>query len=446
MEQTIASRYVDVLWDLARQDLPEDIIEEVKKCLIDYMGCTYMGASLLFEENSKVLDLSSHAGSCSVLGMDRKTDVYTAGMLNGFDAHVMELDDGHRFGMLHLGAVIISALLAVCQDRGLSGKEFLRGIVIGYEATIRLAMAIQPGHKRKGFHATATCGTIGAAIGIAAALHYDKKQWMTVLTGAATSSAGLLELMDDASLMKPYNISQAVVSAISAAYFGISGWNGPEDVLGGERGFLKLMANEVDEASLFKADDYEIRKIYRKPYAACRHAHAPIEATLDLRNRYSIDPESVIGIVVQTYDLAVKGHDHQQIPNSASARMSIPYAVAAALCFNEVGYEQYDDAHINDRQLQDLIGKIRVKADPELSALVPKQRAAIVTIETKQGSWCSRVDHPLGEPENPMSATQLEQKYQSLLKATGRDERYRRELLDSIYNIEKDMNGFISKL
>src|SRR5690606_28432317 len=121
-----------------------------------------------------------------------KVSPYVAALVNGMHAHVAELDDGERFGMFHPGAPILSALLSVANEKNISGTAFLRGIVIGYEAAIRVASALQPGLKDQGYHATGVCGTIGAAIGIGAALGFSKQQLKGAFSAAATSASGIL--------------------------------------------------------------------------------------------------------------------------------------------------------------------------------------------------------------------------------------------------------------
>ncbi len=449
MEKTITNKFIDSIWEFSHRFFPERIIEETKKCIVDYVGCTTVGSFLLDKKIYPfLLRHYRKDGRCSVIGKDNKADVYTAALLNSFFAHYIELDDGHRYGMLHMGAQTISAMIAVAQDRNLSKEAFLRGIIVGYEATIRLAKAMQPSHKLKGFHATGTCGTIGTAIGIASALDYKKDLWNTVVSCAATSAAGLLQVIDDGSELKPYNVAHAAMAAVNAAFFGVTGFPGPSDILGGERGLFKTMAESVREEILYKADEdaYEIDGIYRKPYAACRHCHSAIEAALLIGEEAKIDPDDIRSIEIRTYGLAVKGHDHKQIPNAGSAKMSMPYSVAAALCYGKVNYEQYYEDCLNDVRIYELMNRMTVSEDPELSKLVPGKRAAIVRVKTNDSIYSKRVDFPLGEPENPISTSQLEEKYFSLMAAAGKDRDYSSRLLKTIYNIDENLSDFLSKL
>ena len=341
--------------------------------------------------------------------------------------------------MMHPGAPVITALLAVAGSQKLTGERFLKGIVVGYEAAIRLASAIQPGHKLKGYHATGTCGTIGAAVAIAVALGYSAEQMKAVVSAAATDATGVLEVIDDGSRLKPYNIGRAAVAAINAAFIGGAGLNGPDDILGGKRGFFKVMAQDVKQEYVVEGfgDKYAIEMIYRKPYAACRHCHAAIEAAMNAAKGQNISLDEIESVQIETYGLAVGGHEHTEVRGTSSAKMSTPYSVAAGLVCGKADFQQFEDMYLNNGDILSIAKKVMVVESPELSALVPAKRAAIATIRTKSQVFTNRVDYPKGEPENPITRSELENKYLSLAQAAGKTEGYANQVLEAIWNLEE---------
>ena len=140
---------------------------QAKRCLLDYLGATIAGAQILSEKRSLYFDaLGKNIGDVKVIGCGIDTSVERAGFINGLNAHVAELDDGVISGIVHPGSPIFSALIPYAQKENVSGDDFIRGIIVGYEVATSLADAIQPSHKLKGFHATATCGSIGGAMAI----------------------------------------------------------------------------------------------------------------------------------------------------------------------------------------------------------------------------------------------------------------------------------------
>ena len=389
--------FIQKMISVSFEDIQDNEIQQTKHCFLDYLACLLGGRK------------SKQALSCKCLGVMAMSTALKYGM----SAHVMELDDGHRRGAVHVGATVFSALLVVAEQENLSYKDFLYGAIIGYEATIRLACAVQPGNKLRGYHATGTCGTVGAALGIAAALHYTKEQMKTTLSAAVTSAAGVLEMQEDSSDLKPYNVGRAVMDAVAAAYIGKSGLRGPQDPLGGKRGFLRVMTDEPHTEYL-KGFDFStlcIEQIYQKIYAACRHAHPAIEAALALRSEIKVS--EIKRIEVQTYRLAVVGHDHTDIQSISSAKMSIPFGVAVALVTGNAGLDVYSEKNILDPVILELIRKVVIKENEELTALCPAKRAAILTIYTNNKQYSKQIDYPKGEPENPLTQEELVEKFKT---------------------------------
>lgn len=412
------------------------VLERAKDCLYDYLAVTTAGARAN-RDRWGTYYYHIPKGNFLIEGLSLMTDRSTSCLLNGFHAHILELDDGQRFAMIHLGAAIVTAVEAVRAENSLEYEDVLRGIVMGYEAACRVALAVQPAHKKKGFHTAGTCGTIGAAIGAGYALGMDDVQLRTVLDCAVASAAGMLEIQEQGSELKPYNLGRAALDGVNAAYMGYSGWKGPDDMLGGERGFLALFADGGNPAKATEATDYfEIERIYVKPYAACRHCHSAIEAALTLREQ--CDPDGIERVVIETYHLAVKGHDHTDIAGVSSAKLSMPYSVAAALVLGRADVAAFDADTITNERILALTRKVKVEENPEFSAQSSQKRIANVIIFKKDGSFCEqRVDYAKGDPENPMSRADIRRKAEQLL---GRGVAYALAL--RAYRTEAACGGF----
>ena len=176
MNKNITDIFIDGLF-AKHQAIPEKVIQQAKKCLLDYMAVVVGGAKFIQEQHPDFFKtLAIDKGNCSIFGTDYKTTASNAALLNGYSAHVLELDDGHRLGMIHLGASINSTILAVTEQEQLGKDDILKGMVMGYEAAVRCACALQPGHKVRGYHVSGTCGTIGSAMGVAFACGFNKEQ------------------------------------------------------------------------------------------------------------------------------------------------------------------------------------------------------------------------------------------------------------------------------
>lgn len=445
----MTDHFLNSIMAIRKDDIPESVYKHACLCFLDYIACAVAGAKLYSDKEQAYLTaVASETGASTVLGHNTKSTMQTAAMINGVSAHVIELDDGHRIGMIHLGAPIISALLAVAEKENMSSKDFLYGIVIGYEVAIRLSCATQPGCKLNGYHATGVCGTVGAAMAIGAAMGFTFNQMKSCMSAAITSASGVLEMIEGDTHLKPFNAGRAAMDAVSAAYIGKAEFRAPEDALGGKRGFLKIVTKEVKMEYLteFEKDFFYIDTIYNKPYAACRHTHPSIEAAMQIRLQDGFKLDEVESISVDTYKLAVNGHDHTEIKGVNSAKMSIPYSLAVALVTGKAGLDEYSEELVADSLILNITSKISVKDVDELTQWCPQKRIAVVKVETKTGTYSSRIEYPKGEPENPLSADEFRQKFNGLMSFAGYSECVCDQLTQKVYQIEFNINEIMNLL
>lgn len=423
----ITEQFIDGLFAL-RQPLGIYTKLQARRVLLDYLGVLIGGKKSLEEKHPDLI-------------VNAPSEIF----LSGFAAHVLELDDGHRHGMIHLGASIVTAILDAAKKENLKSDNVLRGIVMGYEVAVRCARAIQPGHKERGYHVSGTCGTIGSAMGIAFACGYTKEQLRSTLACAVSSAAGVLEIQEQASELKPYNVGRAAMAGVVAAQVGKLGLPGPDDILGGKRGFLAALTSTPKPEFLtdFSDDDYAIMGIYQKVHAACRHCHPAIDATIDMRNELNLKPEQIEKIEVRTYKLAVGSHDHTQIMGISSAKLSTPYAVALTIVKGSAGYADYNEANLDDYNIKLITRKVRVIEDASLTAQSPAVRGARVTIYLKDGNvYENTCLYPKGEPEYPLTQEELELKFCGLAMYGGLSKNDCDDVIEVVKN-EFDVNRLL---
>jgi len=446
--KNITDGFMRSIMEQAGTQLPEHIAAKASLCVLDYLGCAYAGYDMNRRRVGELLKAADAEGMCKLLGSDRGTNAQTSALVNGMNAHAAELDDGHRYSAVHPGSVVISALLTSCANKDINGVNFLRGVVAGYEAAIRLGEAIQPSHKLRGGHATGTCGTIGAAVAVAVALNFDHEHMKGAVAAACTSASGLLETIDGPSQLKPYNAGLAAMNGYVSAMIGRSGYTGPEDPIGGERGFLRFMADEYNESALTAAGDgYRIEQIYVKPYAACRHSHPAVEGALDLTAEYTLAPADITAIEIRTYKLAIPGHDRTDIQSVEAAKMSTPFSVATAIVNRNAGIGAFTESMVKDRSILELTGKVHVTEDEEMTAASPGIRAAEVTVSLRDRRQLrKRVDYPLGEPENPMSEDMILEKFKTLAAGAGMEDGRIDSIINATLFLDKDLNSWLKTI
>lgn len=389
----------------------------IRAYLMDTVGVALAGAKDLADKERALLQLmGDQNGKIRPIGLQEYTSVSNAIFVNGLSSHFLELDDGVRYGVIHPSAPLFSSLIPLAIANKVSWSDFLKGTVCGYEVSIRLAASMQPSHYSRGYHPTATCCAPGVAVGIAVMLGWEHTAIKDAFSAACISAAGTLKVLEDVSQLKPFNCANAAYNGYKAAVMARAGFSGPEDVLTGDTGYLKMMSDMYKEEILVDEQDYLfLEKIYQKPYASCRHTHPEIEACFKIRNDEQFDLQKIDKVKVTTYKGVIGKHDFKDIHGESSARMSIPYSVAVALTTGKAGIAEFAEPYVSDMALLDLTQKVDVVSDNALSKLVPDKRVAIVEIMMKDGHVLTeKVDYPKGEPENPLTQEENLTKFLSM--------------------------------
>lgn len=435
--------FLEVLESVESNPLPNKAVDAAKRALLDYLGATLAGEALIREKTGALAHaLGAFGGGVRVIGSSRGSDLSTAIFLNGLHSHYAEIDDGVTAGIIHPGTVIFSALLPWAETRNLSGEAFVRGTVMGYEASVRLAEAIQPSHKELGHHATATCGGIGATFGICSMLGLSSEVKKNAISSALVRAGGSLKVLEDKSELKPGNSGHAALTAHTAAALAIAGFSGPVDALIGQNGFLEMMSNTFDASRLFGRFDgnYRIEETYFKPYAACRFCHPAIESAIEIRTRVDLDPAQISSVTVSTYELAITGHEHTEITGISSAKMSIPISVAIALLTGKAGIQEYSHSLLEKPEVISLARKVNVQSRESFTQQFPARSPAEVLIRMKDGSEVKQlVEIPKGQKNVPLSNEELSTKFLELAGFSGMTHSNAEEILHHVWSLPADL-------
>lgn len=418
----ISEQYIENIYNTACTPLSEETEKEARRCLLDYIGACAGGSSVLKEKVNSYLDSIPPCSGATVINTGRRAGLSEAALLNGMMAHVFDIDDGSRLTSIHLGAPVISAVLSVCEYFGLTLGDVLRGIVCGYEAANRLGKCIQPYHRKRGFHASGTCGTIGAALGLSAALSMTKEQMKDVLSAACTSASGILEMQENRSTLKPLNIGRAAFDAVNAVLMVKAGFTGPDDPLTGKFGFITAVADTFNTDLLTGPvpENLTVLGTYHKIHASCRHTHGAVDAAKKIMaENPGKTPADIEKIDISMYEQGVKGHDHTLVESPVAGKMSIPFAVAMAIVKGSVGFSDFTEENIFDKEVQRICGLTKVTADERLTAQAPAVREAVVTMYFNDRKVTESVKFPKGEPEYPLTEEDIKAKFRDLCTVGG---------------------------
>jgi len=450
--ETISSIYADFVVRTRFEDLTAEVVQQAKKVILDLIGVSLAGyKSMAFPK--MVVDYVLELGGkpeATVIQAKRKVPAVHAALANASCAHALDMDDGHRFAASHPGAVVIPAAIAAAELVQASTKNLITGIVVGYEVMIRIGKAVTPSSLTRGFHITGITGTFGAAAAVANIMGLSREETVAALGMAGLQSAGLIQVNheEEGSMVKPLNPARASMSGVLSCILAKKGAKGPLQIFEGEDGYLKAFSDDARKDILTRdlGRDYEISKVYFKLYAACRHAHAPIDAAFEAFRKGDFKIQEIDKIIVETYPAAVRlaGIPHATTPSAG--RFSIPFSVALALVKQDAGAGEYCDETVQDKTIQGLAGKVALVSSPKWEEAYPHKRGATITIVDKAGKSCSaEVDLAKGEPENPAGWEEIYKKF--LTNATSCiSERDAKSLADLINGLEEANVGDLTSL
>jgi 2-methylcitrate dehydratase PrpD len=401
---------------LRREPLAPEVVHHAKRAVIDWYAATYAGAlvppaTLLEKALAEELDRGSAA-----LVMGRKATPRAAALINGAAAHSAEFDDIFRDGIYHPGAPTIAAALALAQSKSSSGKDFLRGVVVGYEISTRIGAAMGRAHYRY-WHNTGTIGCFGAAAACAELLGLDEKRFAHALATVATFSAGLQQAFRMASMSKPLHAGHAAEAGLVAALAAREGVTGSLDILEGEAGYGRAMGGDPDwvRAVSTLGREFHVTRMTFKNHGCCGHTFAAIDGALALKEQMRLEAADIERVDVATYKSALEVAGYEDPRTAAEGRFSLKYVVATGLTHGDVRIAAFEEARLQDPATRALMKKISVSVDPELDAAFPGKRAARVAIRARDGR---REEHlqptRKGDPDLPLSDAELDAKFLEL--------------------------------
>lgn len=419
MTNGATARLADWVCGVAVPDLPTDVLRHARACLLDALACAGAGAQT--QEGIKLagamLELES-GGPGRLWFLPGTCSSWTEAFVNASLAHALDYDDSHKKSKTHPGAAVHAAALAAARASDADLADLWAGIVAGYEVAMRLGSAVGvAAHRRSGWHATSTCGTVAAAAAAARVYRLDPERMASALGNAATQAAGLWAFTNDGAMSKKFHPGHAARAGLTAAALARRGVTGSRVALeAADGGFFAAFAPQQPESewrAVLEAigDPFWLPEVAFKPYPCCRTAHTSIDAALALRAG-GLQASDVARAEVHTYRLAVDQCGFNDPRNEVQAAFSTPYLVACALRDGAVRTSHFAPGALDDAELYDLQRRVVVLHDPALDADFPAQWPARLVVTTKHGVVSERrIDVALGDPSAPMSPEQQQDKF-----------------------------------
>ena len=379
---------------LRYEDIPSEVIGRIKLLILDSFGCALYGSAL---EWSRILRATlaklDTTKACRVWGTSELLSAPHAALVNGTLIQSFELDDVHRQGVLHVGAVTLPPLLAVTEIRpGLSGRDFLTSAVAGYEIGPRVGKCMGPQHIGQGWHSGATVGVFSAVSGAAAALRLSSEQAVHALGIAGTQSSGLMAAQYGA-MVKRMHAGRAAQSGLYGALLAQAGFTGIVDIFESPYGgFCSTFSRSndrfnLDELSWELGRQWETMRISLKFYSCVGSNHTTLDAIRNMQNKTPFGADDITSIVVHGSQVTVEHVGWPYKPQGlVSAQLNLPFCVATLLLEGDVFVDQFTDAAVDDQRRIELSKKVSVLHDPAITARGANYRHMVrVEVHLKNG-------------------------------------------------------------
>lgn len=418
---------------LAWNDLPEDLVERTKQCLLDWFAVTVPGAQ---EELTDILvreALEDGAkGQVSLVGRQEKVLPSTATLINGAASHALDYDDVNFSMGGHPTVTVVPALLALGEQIKASGRLFIESFVAGYETSGRVGRLVSPSHYQKGFHVTGTVGSFSATAAAGRMLGLSDKQLAVAFGIAATQAAGLKS--NFGTMCKPLHAGTASEHGLRAARLAAKGFTARGDSLECDQGFASSQSDHLNtDAALGEPPQgWHLRNNLFKYHAACYLTHAPIECAKEIRLKSNFPPERVKKILLRIDAGADKVCNIPHPTTGLEAKFSLRQTVAMALNgVDTAALESFNDAITQEPRMKALRDKVAIEFKPNWEHSLAEMAIQLDDGTTIEASHDSGIPWADVEKQRKAIETKFESLVSPVLGAAGT-----RRLADAIERID----------
>jgi 2-methylcitrate dehydratase PrpD len=361
------------------------------------------------------------AAQAAIAGRAERVDVASAALVNGIASHTFDFDDTHLKTIIHPAGPVASAVLALAEHRGASGRDALDALVLGIDVACRVGNAMYPDHYDRGWHITGSTGMLGAAAGCARLLKLNEHQTRMALGIAASQPVGLREQFG--TMTKPFHPGGAARAGLMSALLASRGFTASPRALEAPRGFVQVVSDKRDwnEVTDELGQRFEISFNTYKPFACGIVIHPSIDACARLREQ-GVTPQQVERIELRVHSLVLELTGKKEPRDGLQGKFSVYHGCAVGLIHGKAGEAEFSDAVVADPQVVELRDKVRATVDDAID-----EAAVHVTAVLKDGRRVeARVEHAIGSLQNPLSDARLEAKFGDLVHPVLGTDRARR--------------------
>lgn len=390
--------------------LPPEVVKRTKEIVRDTIGVMLRAttAPSLSKLREAIIDRDS--GTSTVLGTPYKTSPFIAALFNASLPTITQYDEGHRLSA-HPGIHIVPASLAVGEDKGISGKDLIVAVVVGYEVAVRIGFSVLP--MDPSIHPHGNWSIIGAAVSAGKILSFSEEQFVSLINSISTLTLATWRRAITVGatihhLAPGLGTSHAIIAALATQ----AGLSGPPSSL--EEFFLPLYATRENSKIVTEGlgTKYEILNNYFKAYPACAHIHSSIQALENILKDHPISIKDIDWVEVRTFPAAF--HLNEQNPqNTLAGIFSIPYCLGSWLLHRKLLLESIATEAAMDPEIFKAASLIQVVKDEDLKPPYPQGRPSLVRIHLKNGT---KYENCVDLPRERLTEEELEKKFMEIVK------------------------------
>ena len=417
------------------EQVPEPVLHAARRALVDHIGVAVAGSSdEAARRAQQAIAASERGGGATVVGAHKRVSPPFAAFLNAFASHVLDLDDVYNppGTTVHGSCSVWPAILAVADDRPVTGRDALASFALGFEVETRVGHAAGQTHYDAGWHVTGTSGHVGAAAAAARTMGLGHKQVEHAIAAGATQAAGL-RIMAGSDL-KSMHPGKAAMDGVLAATLVEHGLSASAQALEGDFGYLAVMSDDPspDRISVGLGETWNLTHNGYKLYPSGSLTHPMIDGVIDLVTENDIAPGNVTVIDIRVSPPAARFTDRPRPTTSMQAKFSLRHCAAAAVIFRRVGTDELSEEVLARTDVIALRDRVKVVADAALG----KQDADVELTLASGQTLSTQVRGNRGTPSAPLDDDELGAKFRELVEPVLGTERTER-LLATCWRVDE---------
>jgi 2-methylcitrate dehydratase len=439
---TIADQLSEYAFSLKYGDIPENIIHESKKRIIDALGCgigAFNADPIKYSRN--IAEKAHVKDGSTLLGTRKKSTPDLASFTNGIMVRYFDYNDTYLSKEPAHPSDNLGACFSVADAENATGKDLLLSVALAFEIQCRLCDAADIRHR--GWDHVCY-GLVSTALASGRLMDLNPKQLTQAVNLSLNSHIAMRQVRaGELSMWKGCSFANAGRNGVFSALLAREGMTGPSPIFEGEMGFFKQVSGPFTintEEFGGRNGKFKIGETYLKYFPAEIHSQTAIWAALEARKEIN-NPNDIQSVEIASHEAGytILGKDPQKwAPETKeTADHSLPYIVAMALLEGKIDNSTYGPKKFKDPKILDFLKKITVIEDKDLTAMYPEAVANRVTVKLSSGKIISKqVNYHKGHPKNPMSDEDVEKKFRTLTRKQLSETQTKRAL-ETLWNLEK---------